>query len=38
MDLPPDEIFHASLLKGAAHQRGTKSACEVDGYLYHKSQ
>lgn len=35
---PPDEIFYASLLKGAAHQRGAKAACEVDGYLYHKSQ
>ena len=35
---PTNEIFHASLLKGAAHQRGAKSACEVDGYLYHKSQ
>ena len=39
MDLPPpNEIFYASLLKGAAHQRGAKSACEVYWNLYHKSQ
>ena len=35
---PPNEIFYASLLKGAAHQRGAKSACEVYWNLYHKSQ
>lgn len=35
---PTDKIFYTGFLKGAAHQRGAKSACEVDGYLYHKSQ